>query len=96
MHLPASLGLLALVLQGGGPASLPEKRGRQSEEQPRGNGDSNTVLVLHPANATLSPDGYDELIDLSDYWDQVLKVRTLHGPGSRLRRAPVTSPLLSP
>ncbi|XP_006922942.1 opticin [Pteropus alecto] len=79
MRFPASLSLLALVLQEARQASLPEKERRRREEQPQAAGDSNAVLL--PGDYALSLDNYDEVIDLgsyqelTDYGDQAPEVK---------------------
>lgn len=79
MRFPASLSLLALVLQEARQASLPEKERKRREEQPQAAGDSDAVLL--PGDYALSLDNYDEVIDLgsyqelTDYGDQTPEVR---------------------
>ncbi|KAM5201676.1 opticin [Hipposideros larvatus] len=64
MDFPASLSLLALVLQEAGPTSLPKKEKERRKEQLHREGHSNSVP--HPGNYALSVDNYDEAIDLSN------------------------------
>lgn len=79
MRFPASLSLLALLLQETRQASLPEKERKRREEQPQAAGNSNAVLL--PRDYALSLDNYDEVIDLGsyqeliDYGDQAPEVR---------------------
>uniref|UniRef100_A0A8D2H941 Opticin n=1 Tax=Urocitellus parryii TaxID=9999 RepID=A0A8D2H941_UROPR len=74
------LSLLALVLQEAGPASLPEKEQRRSEEQSH-YGESDPYSELHVGSYMVIPDDYSEVIDLSsyeelaDYGDQLAEVR---------------------
>ncbi|XP_008051158.1 opticin [Carlito syrichta] len=104
MRLPAFLGLLALMLQEAGTASLPKKMRKRREEE----GDAYAALPL--GDEALNPESYGEVIDLSnyeeltDYGDQSpeVKVTSLAPPtrtsltkSTKALRTPSPNPMLA-
>uniref|UniRef100_A0A671FH99 Uncharacterized protein n=1 Tax=Rhinolophus ferrumequinum TaxID=59479 RepID=A0A671FH99_RHIFE len=101
MNFPASLSLLALVLQEAGPAFCPKKKKKRSKEQLHREGGSNAVLRL--GNYSLNMDNYNEVIDLSnceeltDCGDQVPEVKgTSLAPPNRISSTESTMALRTP